>query len=89
MIAQAIQAKKALKSEEKRKALFIAQTDERLLTIDKEASRLTLLLTFIVLLIAGSVFAYINEIIYYTLFSVLIVMIVIMVFSDLYFRKKY
>ena len=89
IIFEVLRIKKAIKNEDKLKELYVAQTDERLLMISKSTSHLTIIVTFILLLLAASVFAYINEVIYYTLFAVMVAMIAVMIICDLYFRKKF
>ena len=71
------------------KALYIAETDERMLFIGKSATALGSTVTMIVLFVCASIFAFINSTVYYTLFAVLIAWIVIMLLCELFYRKKY
>ena len=89
LFKRATDAKKALKDEKKFEKLYVANTDERILFIEKSTSNLTTNIFLVILGITAIIFSYINETIYYTLFYVLILYIVIMLICNLYYNKRY
>ena len=89
LLKYAIDAKKALKDEKRFKKLYVANTDERMLFIEKSTSNLTTNIFLVILGIAAIIFTYINETIYYTLFYVFIIYLIITFFCNIYYNKKY
>lgn len=89
LLKRATDAKKALKDEKKFEKLYVANTDERMLFIEKSASNLAANIFVVVLGIAAIIFTYINEPIFYTLFYVLIFYWIIMCICNIYYNKKY
>ena len=88
-LVRILEIKRALKDEEKFKKLLIKTTDERLIMISKSKSHLTLILTLFLLFIGMIVFSYIHRIVFYTLFCVFWVIFVLLILTDIYYRKKY
>lgn len=84
-----IRSKKAFKNENKLKELYIQNTDERIVMIDRYVSYLTMRLILFILLLGTIVFAYINMTICYTLVCVLAIALIIQIITDIYYRKKY
>ena len=89
LLKRATDAKKALKDEKKFEKLYVANTDERMLFIEKSTANLTTNIFVVVLGIAAIIFTYINETIFYTLFYVLIFYLIITVICSIYYNKKY
>ena len=89
LLKYAIDAKKALKDEKRFKKLYVANTDERMLFIEKSTSKLATNVFLVILGIAAIIFTYINETIYYTLFYVFIIYLIITFFCNIYYNKKY
>lgn len=89
LLKYAVDAKKALKDEKRFKKLYVANTDERMLFIEKSTSNLTTNIFLVILGIAAIIFTYINETIYYTLFYVFIIYLIITFFCNIYYNKKY
>ena len=89
LLKYAIDAKKALKDEKRFKKLYVANTDERMLFIEKSTSNLTTNIFLVILGIAAIIFTYINETIYYTLFYVFIIYLNITFICNIYYNKKY
>ena len=81
LLKYAIDAKKALKDEKRFKKLYVANTDERMLFIEKSTSKLATNVFLVILGIAAIIFTYINETIYYTLFYVFIIYLIINIFN--------
>lgn len=88
-LVRILEIKRALKDEEKFKKLLIKTNDERLIMISKSESQLTLILTWFLLFIGMFVFSYINKIVFYTLFCVFWVIFVLLILTDIYYRRKY
>ncbi len=84
-----LEIKQALKDEEKLKKLLIKTNDERLIMISKAEAHLTLILTLFLLFVGMIVFSYINRIVFYTLFCVFWVIFVLLILTDIYYRRKY
>ena len=89
LLKYAIDAKKALKDEKRFKKLYVANTDERMLFIEKSTSKLATNVFLVILGIAAIIFTYINETIYYTLFYVFIIYLIITFICNIYYNKKY
>ena len=89
LLKYAINAKTALKDEKKFEKLYIRNTDERMLFIEKSTSNLATNIFVVVLGVAAIIFTYINETIYYTLFYVLIIYLIITFICTIYYNKKY
>lgn len=89
LLKRATDAKKALKDEKKFEKLYVANTDERMLFIEKSTANLTTNIFLVILGITAIIFTYINETIFYTLFYVLIFYLIITCICSIYYNKKY
>ena len=89
MLVFALQTKKALKDPERLKKLYVAETDERRISINLSSSHLANNLFAVILIIGIIVSAFLDTKIYGALFIVAVIWLACKVISELYFNKKY
>jgi hypothetical protein len=78
----------ALKDETKLKILYHEEHDERLSLIRQKSGMPMLAITSCIMIFAGIIAGYVNEIVFFTLIAAAILQIIISLFVKLYYMKK-
>lgn len=84
----AIQSARALRREEKIRALFIAETDERNQAISRNAASSGIQILLAGLSVAMLVGVYLNQTVFYTLLGTTLFLALTMILTKCYYRKK-
>lgn len=79
----------ALGNEDKLKAMYVDETDERKLMIKRELGKMTLNVNYGVLIIATVVAGFFNETVFSTLMGVLLFFALTMIVGKVYYNRKY
>lgn len=78
-----------IKNEEYAKSAFVKQHDERINFVKMKSGVMSIKITLYVLAVVTVVFGFIDRNVFYTLFAVLTFIVIIMVSTSLYYKKKY
>lgn len=80
--------KKLLQDEQLLRKNYISLHDERTLMIGAKAGRTALFIALMGVFAAMLIAAFIDKVVFYTLFGVVVFMLVVMIFTSVYYDKK-
>lgn len=89
MMVDFVKTQMALRNDDKLKAMYVDETDERKLMIKRELGKMTLNVNYGALIIATVVAGFFNETVFSTLMAVLLFFALTMIVGKVYYNRKY